>query len=43
MKILKNKMVLAVACFVVLPFLLGLSLSFADIDSSNHQELAELE
>ena len=43
MKILKNKMVLAVAGFLVLPFLLGLSLAFADIDTSSPQELAELE
>ena len=45
MKLLKNKIVLAIGCFFVLPFLLGLSLTFADIDHGtlDSEQLAELE
>lgn len=45
MKLLKNKMLIALGCFLVVPFLLGLSLALADIDPSDHgqTQLAELD
>ena len=43
MAVLKNKYVLWLFGLFVLPFLFGLSLSFADVEDQPNPEIAELE